>query len=104
MALVETHVQSIREQLAGHSRRDAENTRWDAESPRRDPDNSQSTALHLDAVARKLETRVLEQVMPIKCRMTLVETNVQPSRELLATFKGSPALSPEARLWLHHAG
>ena len=51
LAQIETFVQAIREQLAGHSRRDAVNTC-------RESENFQPPVLHLGTAARMLETRL----------------------------------------------
>ena len=73
LALSETKVQSIREQLAGNSRKDAEA----AELARRDS-------------ANMLETRFSEQSKSFELQVALLETNLQSIREQLAENNVQP--------------
>ena len=58
--------------------------RRDPESSRCDSENSQAAEPRLGAPALELESRFSEQSAPIERMVSVVETHVQPSRELLA--------------------
>ena len=63
VALIEAHVQSIRYQLAEHSRRSAEHSRRDSATSQAD-----------DAAAKEIETRLSDQFESIKRHVTSLET------------------------------